>query len=605
MLALTLALLAAPQTTWYVDSAAPGPGTGTLTDPYSRVDHAVAQPATVDGDTLVLASGSYPAERVLLGSKELTLEAAPGAMPVLQSDGYESLITAGPSSQLTVRGLRFEGPASQGGFPPPRGGAIQASGDGLVVEDCSFAQLRAWEGGAIYSTDTSVTLRRVSVEVTCSADNYGGALWLDAGSVLIEDCDLRGFALYGAGGVVFLEGGTVSIVGSSLSGSAYEHGGTIYTRATSLTLRECDVTGLSREDYFGGGLYQQSGTVTVDTCSFHDCTAIRGGAIWAQGGSLALVDSSFLDNQTRSIVTMGIGGAGAVGCGAALIERCVFARNRATHDPLTEAGAIAGRPTLLHCTFIDNAASAGASDVVFGSLPSTPPALVRGCLFLTSAANQLPLVTGSADLQYNLANRPLPSSTSVLATAQLWADDSFYYLPGSPGIDLLPLSFGTDPDGTPLDAGAYPFDPSYCGPGCDGPLGTVACTALPNTTGVPSSISGLGSTVVAANRVVLNVEDLPSGSFGYFIASQTPAYVPGAGGSSGAICVGGQVLRFNRDVLQPTPNFRNVSFRPLLDDLPGPNVVQPGEQWYFQFWHRDGGPVAPTSNFSPSLSVQF
>jgi hypothetical protein len=36
----------------------------------------------------------------------------------------------------------------------------------------------------------------------------------------------------------------------------------------------------------------------------------------------------------------------------------------------------------------------------------------------------------------------------------------------------------------------------------------------------------------------------------------------------------------------------------------GNTVVQPGETWNFQCWHRDTNPGA-TSNFSPGYSVTF
>jgi hypothetical protein len=55
-------LLVAPaqaQTTWHVDGNAPGPGTGTLADPYKSIQYASNQVTTLAGDVLLVAPGVY------------------------------------------------------------------------------------------------------------------------------------------------------------------------------------------------------------------------------------------------------------------------------------------------------------------------------------------------------------------------------------------------------------------------------------------------------------------------------------------------------------------------------------------------------------------
>lgn len=64
MISATFLLCLAPQATWFVDASSPGPGTGTQTDPYSRVDFGVSSPTTQDGDTFVIADGSYLDEKI-------------------------------------------------------------------------------------------------------------------------------------------------------------------------------------------------------------------------------------------------------------------------------------------------------------------------------------------------------------------------------------------------------------------------------------------------------------------------------------------------------------------------------------------------------------
>lgn len=601
MFVLALGLLAAPQSIWVVDASAPGPGTGSLADPYSRVDYAVAQPTTVNGDTLRIADGTYTGEQILMGSKELVMEAAPGAAPVLVGLGGESILTADASSRLTARGLQFQAPSGSSG--PFQGGAIRFEGAELVVEDCRFTQLEAAQGGAIYASGGPVTLRNATFESPCVAQWRGGALWSDSSSVTIESSAIHGVAPYDDGGGIFFEGGSLEISDSTLGGTAQAYGGALNVAQGDLILRRCEITGRSFEDYFGGGLYQGSGTSWIEGCTFEDCVAIRGGAIYSLASPMTLTDSVFLNNRTLSIITMNAGAGGAVSAASGTIERCVFRSNRSTHHPDGSGGAISGGVSVSFCTFVGNEASSIASDAeLFGS-----SSVFEGNILLGTGPSTVPPVSAAAGalVRYNLSNRAIPGTLNTLGVASFWSVETLRLLPDSPAIDLLPASYGTDPDGTRKDAGAFPFEFDYCGAGCDGSIGTTSCTALPNSTGMPSTIHAYGSTSVMEDRLVLNVEGLPAAAFGYFIASLTPGYVPGAGGSAGAICVGGNVLRFSNTALQPAPNFGRVSFRPRLGDFPAGNVVQPGDLWYFQYWHRDMGPSMPTSNFSPGLAVQY
>jgi hypothetical protein len=198
-----------------------------------------------------------------------------------------------------------------------------------------------------------------------------------------------------------------------------------------------------------------------------------------------------------------------------------------------------------------------------------------------------------------------PSSGVVDADPSFWGVGDVHLLPDSPAIDLAASLPGVDPDGTRRDAGALPFDRAYCGPGCDGAIGAPSCVAALNSTGAPATIAGLGSLTLPNDRVILNVDGLPPQTLGYFIASQTADFTPGAGGSSGNLCVGGSPLRFANSILRATPQAGTVSFRAPVLMLPGGGAVQPGETWYFQLWFRDAVGGAATSNFSPALELGF
>ncbi|MCP3919304.1 MAG: hypothetical protein GY711_27510 [bacterium] len=138
-----------------------------------------------------------------------------------------------------------------------------------------------------------------------------------------------------------------------------------------------------------------------------------------------------------------------------------------------------------------------------------------------------------------------------------------------------------------------------------GPLGTSYCgPAVPNSSGSPATIEAFGWIRVSDNDFALTAEDLPPNQFGYFLASQTQAFVAMPGGSEGNLCVGGTIGRFNAQVASSGPD-GSLSIPVDLTQMPPPlTSVVAGEAWNWQCWYRDAHP-GPTSNFSDGRTVVF
>lgn len=132
---------------------------------------------------------------------------------------------------------------------------------------------------------------------------------------------------------------------------------------------------------------------------------------------------------------------------------------------------------------------------------------------------------------------------------------------------------------------------SYCGP------------AENNSTGQPAVLKIHGSEVVALNNTGCCVTQLPVGSLGYFVVSQTQGFIAHPGGSQGNLCLSGSIGRGNQAVY--TANGSGMIFAGTnLQQMPQPNgfvMVQSGQTWNFQFWYRDGS----SSNFSDAVSVTY
>jgi len=138
---------------------------------------------------------------------------------------------------------------------------------------------------------------------------------------------------------------------------------------------------------------------------------------------------------------------------------------------------------------------------------------------------------------------------------------------------------------------------------------TQYCTpGVPNSTGLPGMASATGSNAVLGNDLTLYATQLPASSFGYFLTSRTQGYVVGAGGSQGALCLGGAIGRYvGPGQIQnsgSTGSFALDIDLPAIQQPTGNVGVQPDETWNFQAWHRDANPTS-TSNFTDAVSVTF
>ncbi|MFT7074893.1 MAG: hypothetical protein ACJA0P_000893, partial [Planctomycetota bacterium] len=142
-----------------------------------------------------------------------------------------------------------------------------------------------------------------------------------------------------------------------------------------------------------------------------------------------------------------------------------------------------------------------------------------------------------------------------------------------------------------------------------GGIGSPYCMANVNSTGITSEILAIGSRTVADNDVTLTATGLPNNAFGFFIVSSTQGFVPMPGGSSGNLCVSGNVGRYvGPGQIQNSGATDTVSLAIDLQQIPSPTGfvgTMGGDTWNFQLWHRDSGMTGATSNFSNGTSVNF
>ena len=414
-----------------------------------------------------------------------------------------------------------------------------------------------------------------------------------------------------------------------------------------------NASGANSSEPFGAAILVKDsvGAPTIRNCSFSENRASLGGAVFVQNSGVSILDCSFESN-----VSIGWGGAVTVALTSSdpdvspvKIDRCAFFDNLASWY----GGALdvnLATVELTNCLFVNNSAIEGGGAIACANSDTVEQGALdmRGC---TVVSNTTQNPYGAGLRTYGIGSFDLEVANSIFwenrgqqgvdsPYEQIYSQGTVRYsiveggISGSGNLDLDP-AFADAAAGDyrlsaaspaidagdsnaagkllTLDLGGAPRrvdDPAVADSGTGGSPATdmgafercigvvdTLCEALPNSTGTPSVLVATGSLSVIANDVNLVAEPLPQSQFGYFLLSASRDTIPV---SAGVLCLGAPQLRFNQDVLD-SGTAGSMSFSPDLKSLPQGQVVQPGETWYFQLWHRDGA----DSNFSSSLAFTW
>lgn len=138
-------------------------------------------------------------------------------------------------------------------------------------------------------------------------------------------------------------------------------------------------------------------------------------------------------------------------------------------------------------------------------------------------------------------------------------------------------------------------------------VGTNDCPSQPNSSGFAAELTSHGSDLAFDNHLFLGATQLPPHEFGLLLTSPEQGNNPGAGGSSGTLCLDGPIGRYTTSILQSDADGHVFAY-PDLTMHPTPSAfttVLPGDRLYFQVWFRDVEGGFPTSNFTNGLCVEF
>ena len=192
------------------------------------------------------------------------------------------------NSFFTLTDVTFEGNKYLG--TKHGGGAIyfsDSTNETVTIVGSIFERNEAIYGGALYSSTGAFVITGSTFNLN-NASKDGGAIFASNSDLSINESSvLSGNQATRYGGAIFAPDSVVSVTESLLSGNFAQRGGAIYATNTDLTIGTSIFSdnGVNVADR-GGAIYSLYGSLNISSTNFEGNTASRaGGAIWRRGES--------------------------------------------------------------------------------------------------------------------------------------------------------------------------------------------------------------------------------------------------------------------------------------------------------------------------------
>ncbi len=192
---------------------------------------------------------------------------------------------------------------------------------------------------------------------SCATSSFlGGGIYNNGGTLTVISSTLS-VNQATAGGGIYNNGGTLTVISSTLSANlAHDAGGGMYNSGSSPTLTNVTFSDNGATDLAafiggGGGMYNSGGSPTLTNVTFSTNSAPFGGGMYNSGGSPTLTNVTFSDNSAFA----GGGGGMYNSEGSPTLTDVTFSSNTAFSD----GGGMynySSSPTLTNVTFSTNSA---------------------------------------------------------------------------------------------------------------------------------------------------------------------------------------------------------------------------------------------------------
>jgi len=359
----------------------PGPGVGSVGDPYCSIQTAIDN--AVDTDEIVVAPGTY-FERIDFIGKSITLRSSDGPdMAIIDAQQMGTVVScrSGEGPGTVLEGFTITGGTGTD-LPDDDpdlglvGGGMLNTGSSPTVVNCTFVGNTAGDyGGGMYNNFSDPTVANCTFDGN-TAYRAAGMLNIYTSNPMVIGCTFIGNSAADYGGAMFnFINSDATVINCLFSGNTADRGGGMYNLFADPTVTDCIFSGNSAEG-LGGGMAGAFSSPTVSDSTFSGCTAEWGGGMANSDYycSPTITNCTFTGNTA---VSAGGGMNSSGGCSPTVID-CTFSGNTAisgggmsSDESLTlvdctfdrnEAGrggglyCVAGSPMLIRCTFDRNAA---------------------------------------------------------------------------------------------------------------------------------------------------------------------------------------------------------------------------------------------------------
>ena len=240
LVALLLCGPALAQTTWYVDDDnCPGPGAGTLVDPFCSIQDAIVQ--AVNGDEIIVALGTYFETINFLGKAVTVRSTDPNDAGVVMN----TIIDGGSLGSVVTCNNEEGASTVLSGFVITNGNTI-------------------FDGGGMYNNNSSPTVTNCSF-IGNKASSVGGGMANFSSSPTVTNCSFSGNTATSVGGGManFSSNPTVtncSFIGNTAT-STTAVGGGMFNFGSSPIVTSCLFDGNLASSTGGGGMFNTSASI--------------------------------------------------------------------------------------------------------------------------------------------------------------------------------------------------------------------------------------------------------------------------------------------------------------------------------------------------------
>jgi hypothetical protein len=482
-------------------SLATGPLAGVIQVPSDSTTIQAAIRGAQDGDTVLVAPGTYVENVNFLGKAILVTSEAgaagtiiDGSAPAYPDSGSVVYFVSGEDSNSIIRGFTItSGSGTYMEISPSYwvycgGGILCVQDRGPLISDNILVGNVSECGAAICCCYSDATVVRNVIALNV-ADHVGGGLWCFFSNAWIEGNLIANCTTVGTGGGVSTSMGSPTIVGNTIVGNAsgmgggvcawedyygliednyiahntaWADGGGIYAMWSEPVIRHNVIEGNAASGY-GGGMYCEGGLIQENSISYN--LAWGGGGIWTQSGAPTIVGNTIRGN----IADGPAGGPGGICVAGGTSETTVIANNLIVENSsLGYGGGIkAGRALISNNTISNNDAVLGGG--LFCYVYPYPEFLVITNNIISSNSggygiyNDSTVYHGVPDLHYNdvwdnginyYGCPPGPGDISVDPEFAEPEWGHYSLMPSSPCLDAGDPSI-IDPDGTRSNMGAF------------------------------------------------------------------------------------------------------------------------------------------------------